>query len=73
MFSDACNQTFDGIIIPERIVVGQCNPLHARVLRELYDVFDRAMPPTNLFRVFFRSVLRIVDEKIGALNKLGMS
>jgi hypothetical protein len=54
-------------------VVGQRNRLHARVLRELYDVFDRAMPPTKLFRIFFRSVLRVVDEKVGAINKLGMS
>ena len=54
-------------------MVGQRNPLHARVLGELYDVFGRAMPPTNFFRIFFRSVLRVVDEKVGAINKLGMS
>ena len=50
----------------------QRNPLHACVLGELYHVFDRAMPPTNLFWIFFCSVLSVVDEKVGALNKLSM-
>ena len=71
--SDGGYQAFDGIIVSARIVMSQCNPLHTRMRGELQHVFDRAMPPTDLFRIFFRSVLSIVDEEISPLHKLGVA
>jgi len=43
------------------------------MLGESHHVFDRAMPPSDLFRIFFRSVLSVVDEEIGSVQKLGMT
>jgi hypothetical protein len=53
--------------------MGQCNPLYLRVLAELHHVFNRTMAPANLGRILFGSVLRVVDEKIRAIDKFGVS
>jgi hypothetical protein len=53
-------------------VMGQCNSLHLRVLAEFHHVFDRAMAPADLGRILFGSVLRIVDEKICAIDEFGV-
>ena len=53
--------------------MGQCNPLYLRVLAELHHVFNRTMAPANLGRILFGSVLRVVDEKIRAINKFVVS
>ena len=48
--------------------MGQCNPLHLRVLAEFHHVFDRAMAPADLGRILLSSELRVVDEKIRAID-----
>ena len=53
--------------------MGQCDPLHPRVLAEFHHVFDWAMAPADLGRILFGSVLRVVDEKIRATDKFGVS
>ena len=53
--------------------MGQCNPLHLRVLAEFHHVFDRAMAPADLGRILLSSELRVVDEKIRAIDKFGVS
>src|SRR5260370_35678001 len=53
--------------------MGQCNPLHLRVLAELHYVFDRAMAPADLGRILLGSELRVVDEKIRAIDEFGVS
>ena len=53
--------------------MGQCNPLNLPVLAELHHVFNRTMAPSNLGRILFGSVLRVVDEKIRAIDKFGAS
>ena len=49
------------------------HPLNLRMLAELHHVFNRAMVPADLGRILFGSVLRVVDEKIRAINKFGVS
>ena len=70
--TDAGDQTIEGVVISERIVMGQRDPLHLRAAAELHYVFDRAMSPADLGRILFGSVLRVVDEKVGAVNKFGV-
>src|SRR5215211_8098689 len=53
--------------------MGQCNPLHLRALTELHHVFNRAMAPADLGWILFGSILRVVDEKIRAVDKFSVS
>jgi len=53
--------------------MGQRDPLHLREPAEVNYVFDRAMPPADLGWILFGSVLRVVDEKIGAIDEFGVS
>jgi hypothetical protein len=53
--------------------MGQCDPLHLRELPEVHCVLDRAMPPADLGRILFGSVLRVVDEKVRTIDEFGVS
>src|SRR5260370_35154274 len=53
--------------------MGQRDPLHLRELAEVHYVFDRTMAPADLGRILFGSVLRVMDEKIGAIDEFGVS
>ena len=44
-----------------------------RELAEVHYVFDRAVAPADLGRILFGSILRVVDEKIGAIDEFGVS
>ena len=76
LFPQSCLDDFDhaiqSVVISERIVMGQCDPLHPGMLAKRHRVVDGAMAPSNLGRVLFGGVLRIVDEKIGASNEFSM-
>src|SRR5437879_3984717 len=54
-------------------MMGECEPLHLRVLGELHGVFDRAVAPASLGRVLRGGVLPVVYEKVCVANKLGIS
>src|SRR6266571_2556742 len=53
--------------------MGQRDLLHLREPAEVHYVFDWAMPPADLGRILFGSVLRVVDEKVGATDEFGVS
>jgi hypothetical protein len=53
--------------------MGQCNPLHLRVLTEFHHVFNRAMAPADLGRILFGGELRVVNEKVRAIDEFGVS
>ena len=52
--------------------MGQCNPLNLRVLAELHHI-QPCYGPSRSWPDIFGSVLRVVDEKIRAINKFGVS
>src|SRR5262249_45847198 len=52
--------------------MAQCDLLRSRELPDLHRVFDRAMTPTDLVRILFSGVLRVVDKKVGAIGKFGV-
>jgi len=43
------------------------------MLSDVHHVFDWAMAPADPLWILLGSVLGIVDEKIGAIDELGMS
>src|SRR6266498_1646555 len=69
---NAFHDTVYGIIISEGIMMGQRNPLRSRMLPNSYRIFHGTMPPANLGRVLFGSVLRIMDEKIRSLKEVSV-
>ena len=52
--------------------MGQCQPLDLRFIAQFHRVFDRAVAPADLGRVFLGSVLRVMDEEVRARNELCM-
>src|SRR4029077_13086674 len=69
---DAFEHTIDSIVVPEWIMMGQCEPFDLRTLAELYDVFYRAVAPAYLGGVLGGGILGIMDEKICATDKFRM-
>ena len=68
-----CDDAIDRTIVPQRIVMRECEPLHTRVSAQIYSVLDRTVTPTDLLRIFFSGVLRVMNEKVGALDKFGVA
>ena len=60
--SDFLNQAIDRGVISKRIMMAQGQALRPRILDQFDRVFDRAVAPSHLGRVFSRGVLRVVDK-----------
>jgi hypothetical protein len=43
------------------------------MLSDVHHVFDWAMPPPDPLWILLGSILGVVDEKIGAIDELGVS
>jgi len=52
--------------------MGQCKPLDLRFVTEFHRVFESAVAPPGLGRVFLAGVLRVMDEEVRARDKSGM-
>src|SRR5215470_8441377 len=54
-------------------MVGQRQLPYPRRLRHRHGVFDRAVTPADLQRIFAGEILRVMHHETGASEKLGMA